>query len=344
MAKRRKKKRFRWIKFLFEIMILVILSAVLFLGYKFAQVGRITLQDSEIVKNSNISQAELSVMGQYTTIALFGVDSRSGELSSGTNSDTIMVCSINKKTGQIRIASVYRDTYLDTTGGEYRKCTEVYSIGGAAQAISMLNKNLDLNISDYVTVNFRSLVDIVDLLGGIDITLSEGEVQWLNGYLVEEREVLEKECPDVPGPGLQHLNGMQALAYSRIRYIGMDYERTERQRTVLGQVLQKAQNSDPMLINSAIDAVLPNVETSLSLAEILQMMLGIGKYSMEETVGFPFEKTTMEIQNAGDCVIPINLAENVSLLHNYLYRTENYIPSEEVQEISNTISYVTGIY
>lgn len=340
--KRKRKKRFRWIKFLFEILILATMAFALFIAYKYTKITKTDIQEDQLVVNTDIPEDEWNRMKNFTTIAFFGVDSRSGALESGTNSDTIMVCSIDNETKEIHLASVYRDTYLDTTGGEYRKCTEVYSIGGAQQSISMLNKNLDLNITDYVTVNFQALVKLVDLFDGVDITLSEGEVVWLNGYLVEEREVLGMECEDVPGPGLQHLNGMQALAYSRIRYIGLDYERTERQRTVLEQVMKKAQDCDLVKLNEVIDTLLPMVSTSLSITDMVKLASGIGKYQMDDTVGFPFDKTTMDI-NGSDCVVPVNLADNVSQLHEYLYGSEGYIPSDVVQEISSEISSSTGI-
>ena len=340
--KRRKKKRLRWIKFLFEILVLTVLALGLFLAYKYTQITKTTIQEDQLVVNTDIPEDEWNRMKNYTTLALFGVDSRTGALESGANSDTIMVCSINNETKEVHLASVYRDTYLDTTDDEYRKCTEVYSIGGAQQSISMLNKNLDLNITDYVTVNFQALVELVDMFGGVDITLSEGEVVWLNGYLVEEREVLGQECEDVPGPGLQHLNGMQALAYSRIRYIGLDYERTERQRTVLEQVMKKAQDCDLIQLNEMIDTILPMVSTSLSITDMAKLITGIGKYTMDETVGFPFDKKTMDINNS-DCVVAVDLAENVRQLHSYLYGSKDYMPSEAVQEISSEIRSVTGI-
>ena len=340
--KRRKKKRLRWIKFLFEILVLTVLALGLFLAYKYTQITKTTIQEDQLVVNTDIPENEWNRMKNYTTLALFGVDSRTGALESGANSDTIMVCSINNETKEVHLASVYRDTYLDTTDDEYRKCTEVYSIGGAQQSISMLNKNLDLNITDYVTVNFQALVELVDMFGGVDITLSEGEVVWLNGYLVEEKEVLGQECEDVPGPGLQHLNGMQALAYSRIRYIGLDYERTERQRTVLEQVMKKAQDCDLIQLNEMIDTILPMVSTSLSITDMAKLITGIGKYTMDETVGFPFDKKTMDINNS-DCVVAVDLAENVRQLHSYLYGSKDYMPSEVVQEISSEIRSVTGI-
>lgn len=340
---RRRKKRFRKLRFLLEVIVLVILAVALFVAAKVVKVNKGSIVEEKVVKNESIPSDELSKMNGYTNIALFGVDSRSGQLESGTNSDTIMVCSINDTTKEIKLVSVYRDTYLDDSTGSYRKCTEVYAIGGAEQSISMLNKNLDLNITDYVTVNFEALVDAIDLFGGVDINLSEGEVYWLNSYLVEEREVLGKECEDVAGPGLQTLNGMQALAYCRIRYIGLDYERTERQRTVLEQLAVKAKKSDIFTLNKAIDTILPKISTSLSYVELAKIASGAGSFSFGETQGFPFDKTTAML-SAGDCVIPVNLASNVSQLHSFLYGTENYQPSSAVQQISDTISAQTGIY
>lgn len=341
MARRRKK--IHWIRFVFEVLILLILAAGLFAAAKFVKINRGSLKMENVVKNDSISSDELNTMDDYKDIAFFGVDSREGTLESGTNSDTIMICSINQKTYEVKLVSVYRDTYLDTIDNGYSKCNSAYAVGGAETAISMLNKNLDLNITDYVTVNFEAVVELVDLFGGVDINLTEGEVQLLNGYLVEGREVLGRECEDVPGPGLQHLNGMQALAYSRIRYIGLDYERTERQRMVLEQVLEKVKSSDIFTLNTAIDTLLPKISTSLSIAELLKLAAGAGKFSISETSGFPFDKTTMDI-SAGDCVIPVNLAANVTQLHEFLYGSTGYSPSAAVQGISSNISAETGIY
>lgn len=338
-----RKKGIHWFRFILEVLLLLVLALVLFAGSKFFKIKKAAALSEDVVKNDNIPAEEIAGMKGYKTIALFGVDSREGTLESGTNSDTIMICSIDNNTKEVKLVSVYRDTYLDLADGSYSKCNAAYAIGGAEQAISMLNKNLDLNITDYVTVNFDALVELVDLFGGVDINLSEGEVKWLNGYLVEGREVLGKEVDDVPGPGLQHLNGMQALAYSRIRYIGLDYERTERQRTVLELVLEKARSSGILTINKAIDTLLPKISTSLSALDIAALALNIPSYRIGTTEGFPFDKTTADI-SAGDCVIAVDLAANVTKLHELLYGSDGYTPSAVVQEISNNIAAETGIY
>lgn len=342
MKKRKKKKKIRWFRFLFEVFVLLVLAAGLFVAAKFAQIQTGGLNRENVAKNGGISGGEQEIMSGYRNLALFGVDSREGDLQSGTNSDTIMICSINETTHEVRIVSIYRDTYLEVGDGLYSKCNAAYAAGGAEQAVRMLNKNLDMDITDYVTVNFEALADLVDLAGGIDVTLTEGEVGYLNDYLVEGRAVLGRECEDVPGPGLQHLNGMQALAYSRIRYIGLDFERTKRQRTVLEQVFEKLRASDILTLNRAIDTLLPNVSTSLSVPEIVLLASGAAKYSMGDTQGFPFDKEMADLQ-AGSCVVPADLSANVSQLHAFLFGTQDYAPSAEVQQISAHISQETGI-
>lgn len=342
MEKRKRRKRIHWFRFLLEVLVLAVLAGLLFLAYKFTRIRTEGLDEKNLVKNESIPANEQRAMEGFRNIALFGVDSREGELESGTNSDTIMICSINEKTGEIRLVSVYRDTYLDIGDGSFRKCNAAYAVGGAQQAVSMLNKNLDLDITDYVTVNFEALVDLVDLFGGVDITLTEGELEYLNGYLVEIRQVLGRECGDVPGPGLQHLNGMQALAFCRIRYIGLDFERTQRQREVLEQVFAKMDAGDVLTVNKAVDLLLPEVSTSLSVPDILALAAKAGSYQLGETTGFPFELSMADI-SAGDCVVPVDLAANVSQLHEFLFGSQGYVPSGDVQQISARITAETGI-
>ncbi|MCR1840597.1 LCP family protein [Murimonas intestini] len=337
---KRKKKRI-WL-FVLEILVLLIAAAFLFLWVKYNKIQKAEFNPTDVVVNQDIDQGVVQQMKGYTTYAFFGVDSRTGDLKSGTNSDTIMLCSINNDTKEIKLASVYRDSYLDNTNGRFQKVTEVYGAGGAQQSLNVLNKNLDLNITQFITVDFNAIVEAVDIFGGIDLELTEGEVKWLNGYLVEGRDVLGKECDDVPGPGMQHLNGMQALAYCRIRYIGLDYERTERQRKVLEQLMSKAKSADLLTLNSALDKLLPMVYTNLDVSDMMDMLKDITSFNMGETTGFPLQKTTQN-NEAGDVVVPINLAENVKELHAFLYGQEAYTPSATVQSISSQIVSNTGV-
>ncbi len=334
-GKKRKKKR-RKIIFIIEIIVLLVLALGLFAVAQLGRLDRVKLKD--ILVNSGISKSG------YRNIALFGVDSREGELEGGSNSDTIMVASINEKTGDVKLVSVYRDTYLDNTNGEYRKATECFAGGGAERSVNMLNKNLDLDITDFVTVDFNAIIKAVDLVGGIELDITEEERGYLNDYLVETSQVAGIDSyEEIQSAGYQKVNGLQAMAYCRIRYTeGWDYKRTERQRTVLSKIFDAAKAQGVTGVVSMVNSMVDYISTSLSNTELLSLASGIAKYNIADSTGFPFDYQTANI-SAGDCVVPVNLAANVTQLHAYLFGEEGYTPSQTVQEISNKIISDTGI-
>ena len=333
-ARRKKKKH---ITFVIEILVLVLLAAGLFVAAKVGKIKRTDVSKGDIVINNDVD------LKGYTNIALFGVDSREGSLDKDAHSDAILVASINNETKDVKLVSVYRDTYLDNTNGEFRKATECYYFGGPSRAISMLNKNLDLDITDFVTVDFTAVADVVDALGGIDIDVQEDEIVHLNNYQVEGSQVTGKEIVPVEYAGLQTLNGLQALSYCRIRYTeGSDFKRTERQRTVLQKILEKAKGADLLTLNSLIDKVAGNMMTSLNNTELLSLVKDVASYNLTDQTGFPFNLTTANLQ-AGDCVVPVNLEDNVRQLHQWMFGDDSYQPSDSVQEISWQIMNDTGI-
>lgn len=280
----------------------------------------------------------------YLNVALFGVDSRDNELEEGTRSDTIMVASLNRETLEVKIASVYRDTLLEQRGGALDKANAAYSYGGPEDAVAMLNKNLDLDIEHYVTVNFNSLIDVVDAVGGIEIDIQQEEIPYVCGYVMELMKVTGKVSAGVTEPGPQVLNGMQATAYARIRHTtGDDYRRTERQRDVLTKIVEKLQGVSVAQLNEIIDKVFPEVSTNFTLAEILDYAIDAFDYKLGETVGFPFDKTTDKLANIGDSVIPVTLESNVEELHKFLFGdSENYTPSGTIASIDNKITAKVG--
>lgn len=335
-AKRKKKRK---TMFAIEVLVLVILAVGLFVAAKIGKIQKTEVSKGDIIMNDSVSGA----LEGYTNIALFGVDSREGSLDKDAHSDTLMVASINNKTKDVKLVSVYRDTYLDNTNGEYRKATECYYFGGPQRAINMLNKNLDLNITDFVTVDFTAVADVVDALGGIEIDVQEDELVHLNNYQVEGSQVTGKEIIPVEYAGPQTLNGLQALSYCRIRYTaGSDFKRTERQRTVLQKIMEKAKSADLLTLNNLIDQVAKNMMTSLSTTELLALAKDIAAYNLVEQTGFPFDLTTANL-SAGDCVVAVNLENNVIQLHQWLFGSESYTPSSTVQEISWQIINDTGI-
>lgn len=337
-----KRKTRRRVVFVIEILVLLLLAVGLFVAAKFSKLKTEKIAEGDIIINSEIPSEQAAVMKGYRNIALFGVDSRDAS-TTDSRSDTIMIASINNETKDIKLVSIYRDTYLDNTNGEYRKATECYQFGGPKRSMNMINKNLDMDITDYVTVNFNAVAEVVNALGGVEIDIQEDEIVHLNNYQVEGSEVTGLEIVPVESTGLQTLNGLQALSYCRIRYTtGDDFKRTERQRTVLEQIFKKAKTANLIKLNNIIDSVFDNISTSLSITEMASLAKDIASYNMSDTTGFPFEQMPANIA-AGDCVVPVNLAQNVKELHTYLFGSDGYTPSNTVQEISNKIINETGI-
>lgn len=345
--KKSRKKRSRILLFILEIFILLIMVVVLYSVLKIENVGKVNLPAEEIVINPEVEQKEETVMKGYRNVALFGVDSTSGALTKNTRSDTIMIASINQDTSECRLVSVYRDTYLNLSNDSYNKCNSAYAKGGPMQAINMLNMNLDMNITDFVTVGFAGLADTIDALGGVDIEVDESEVSHLNNYQLCIAEDLKREYTPVTQTGYQRLDGLQATGYCRIRYTaGDDFKRAERQREVLSAVADQAKKASLPKLTETANSVFEEVYTSLDLSEIVEMLGDVGAYQITETDGFPQEdmRATGTIGSKGSCVIPTSLEENVKWLHEFLFDASDYEPSATVKECSEKIYQDTSGY
>ncbi len=338
--KRRNRRRKRAILLAFEVIILVMLLGTAYVMAKYDKFQTVAIDTEDIEINEGAEKEG------YTTIALFGGDSRDGQLEEGTHADTMIIVSIDNQTKEIRMASIYRDTLLQQMDQKYNKANYAYFHGGPKEAINMLNKNLDLDIEDYVTVDFKALVDTIDLLGGIDIEIKEEEVDEINEYMWETAEVAGTEQDLISHAGEQHLDGTQAVTYARIRSTaGGDYTRTERQRLVVEKLFEKVIHTNLGTINEIIDTVFPQVSTSFGLNEIIGLAAGMTEYELGDSTGFPFDKTDgITYEKAGSVVVPVGLKENVEQLHEFLYPKETKTGvSDTIEQISNDISYLTGV-
>ena len=351
---KKQKQRNKIIVFALEVLLLI----VLLIGVYF--VGRLIKAYSKIENDSefgNKSEAGINtgsdgisseyfaeVLEGYTNIALFGLDNRSiGDYDDG-RSDSIMIASINNKTKEVKIVSVYRDTYLSVGNGKYNKANTAYAYGGVKQAVQMLNSNLDLDITEYVCVDWAALIEAIDALGGVEIEVTKAEVKYINEYVSQMHKEIGSDGTKVKKEGLQTLNGAQATGYARIRYTsGGDFKRASRQRIVLESMLNKAKEADLATLLDICDNVFDNISTTLTLEEILDLAADVTKYSISSTTGFPFDVTTDKLSGSGDTVIPIVLEENVSKLHEYMFGTVDYDPSFSVKAISDTIIEKTGV-
>ena len=343
----KKRKKAKMITFAIEAVILIVLLVVLYVLNRTELLSKVTYDDEVVQESVNeLAEETLEVMEEYTNIALFGLDTRqAGSLGKGNRSDTIMVASINNDTKDVKIVSIYRDSYLNLANDKYRKCNEAYSIGGPEQAVAMLNMNLDLKIDHYMSVDFLAVSEVVDLLGGIEIDVDEYEIEHLNNYTVETSKVTGKKTQKLTKTGLQTLDGVQATSYCRIRYTaGDDFKRTERQREVLETIAKKAKTMSVAQLDEIVKKVFPMCATNMTVDQLLAIAADGLSYNIVGTSGFPFDVTTDSVGSAGSCVVPVDMEKNVTQLHNYLFEATDYQPSETVVKISDKIKNDTGIY
>lgn len=351
VRRRRRRNTLSRVMFALEIIVLVVLMGGLFVYAKLGKLNHETINEEELDVNESVTENQ--VMKGYTTIALVGIDSRDDKLKSDWNSDTMIIASINNDTKKVKLVSLYRDTYLclgedEDENNSYGLANSAYCTGGAKKMINMLNKNLDMNISDFVTVNFQAVAETVELLGGIDVEMKKEEVVHLNNYCVETSEVIGMDyTPLEEIEGVHHLNGVQAVAYARIRKTsGNDFRRAARQREVIYRIVEKAKNSSIATLNTVLDKIFPMIYTSLTEKEILSMGMNMLSYDIEDQTGFPFDHlygdTVKEAMDGVDCVLPITLESNVIKLHEFLYPEDSYVPSNEVKTYSQEIIDKSG--
>lgn len=342
-SKSKKRKVLKIILIIF-IVLVVIVAAVAAAGftYIYSMLGKI--EQEEINLNAiSIDDAVADELSEYRNIALFGLDSREDDYGRGNRSDCIIIASINKKTNEVKLVSVYRDTYLLLTGRGLDKVTHAYSYGGAELAVSTLNANLDLNIQEYVTVNFDAVVDAVDALGGITMPITSDEVKYINSYIDENNRVTGHNSSHITTAGTYKLDGVQALAYSRIRYTaGGDYKRTERMRDVLEAMLKKAKSLSVSELVNFVNIMLPKISTNISSTDIIGLAPTLMNINISESKGWP-EETQGSTIGGVYYGVPVNLEDNVETLHKELFDQENYICSETVKDISSQIINKTGV-
>ena len=344
LTKRQQQKR-KLIIFGVEILCLLLLLGVLYVWSLWQKIDvQSDMGDSEAGINEDLGDDTLVTLKGYTNIAIFGLDNRGNGKYDRGNSDVIMIASINNETKEVKLVSVYRDTYLNVGSGKYNKANSAYARGGAKAAVQMLNTNLDLNIKEYMCVDWNAVVEAVDALGGVEIEITEQERIMINDLIVEIDYYVGSQTSQVKSAGKQNLTGAQATAYARIRKTaGNDFKRTSRQRIVLEAMLNKAKQSDISTLIKICEAVFDDVSTSLDLSEIIGLARHVKEYSIASTSGFPFEMTTATLAQTNSTVVPIGLEDDVATLHQYLFGTENYEPSMTVKTISDAIVEKTGI-
>ena len=344
----KKKSRIRSI-ILWTIIEAITLCAIFVYGYILRNWNLIARPEVKLaaIENHNLSLDKKKEMEGYWNIAVFGVDGRSSDVvGRGLNSDVILVASINKDTGEIRLVSVFRDTYLNISdSNSYNKINQAYAIGGPEQAIAALNKNLDLNIQNYVTFNWKAVADGINILGGVDnIPISKAELYYINAYITETVKATGIGSYQLKNTGEQHLDGVQAVAYGRLRYMDNDFARTERQRRIIKACFEKAKKANFSVLNNIMVVCFPQVATNIGFNDIIAMAQNIGDYNITETGGFPWQRGDAIIGKKGDVVVPATLESNVRYLHEFLFGDTDYTPSDAVLRYSQKIKEDSNYY
>ena len=340
-----KKKMNIFVKILLTLLILIVVfvtvvfsTSYIYLKNKLVKIDYVDLKSTEITINHGVDES----LETYRNIALLGIDARSDTFGTGNRSDCIMILSLNEKTKDVKIASVYRDTYLNIDGHGLDKVTHAYSYGGPKLALNTLNKNLDLNITEFVAINFDTVRVVVDSIGGVEIPIDSQEVKYINGYINSLNKQFGTSSANITTPGTYKLDGVQALAYSRIRYTdGGDYKRTERMRDVFMAVFKKAKTMNISELNNLANTILPHVSTNISENEIMGMIPKAISFNIKDSFGWPYETEGKMITKVWYGV-PINLQKNVSKLHESLFNEVDYEPTDTVKNISNDIIKTTG--
>ena len=344
---RKKKKMNKGLKiFLIILLVLVIIIVGLGVaGYTFVN-GKIGKMQKENIDTTavGINEETKQELKGYRNIALLGIDSRADDYGLGNRSDCMIIASINQETNAVKLISVYRDTYVYVTeNGTKRldKITHAYSYGGAQNTLKSLNEALDLNITEFVTVNLDAVIAAVDSLGGVYIDLDSSEIKYINDYIDATSQSSGIKSSHITSTGRQRLDGVQAVAYSRIRYTaGGDYKRTERMRTVVEAMLSKAKTLGVGQLNSFADTILPRIRTNISSSEIWGLVPKLASFKVTESIGWPYETQGITLDRWYG--VPVTLQSNVERLHKEAFEQEDYEASDTVKEMSAAIVKKTG--
>ena len=325
--KEKKEKKHSKLKVFFIIIavILILLLIGVGIGYSFINSKLNKINYDKIDENTiEVTEGVTENLSEYRNIVLFGIDDADGYTG---RSDCIIIFSINEQTKKVKMTSIYRDTYVEVPNHGYTKINHAYAYGGAALSMSTINRNLDLNIKEYVTINFQVVKDLVNEVGGIKINVTSAEAS---------------QIPGITKAGTYNLTGEQALAYGRIRKIDTDYQRTERMRTVIDAVFSKIKKMSVAEMNKLADKILPEVHTNITKSEITEVMTDVASYSIGESMGWPY-KVNGKMINKVWYGVPQTLEESVEKLHKDLFNEDNYEATDTVKTISSNIIKKTGV-
>ena len=338
---------------MFVVEVLTI-AAILTFGtvFRLTKMTQVVPFDPKVVVSPYINETTVNIMKGYKTVAVFGVDSRNGSVSQGNNADVNLIINLNVENGDIQLVSIYRDLYLSVTdNNSYDKLNAAYRRGGPEAAVKALNKNLDLGIVNFFAFNWKAVADGIELLGGIDLEITRSEYKYMNAFIHETciATGIDAKNPAahyIKSAGMQHLDGVQAVAYGRLRLMDSDFQRVDRQKKVISLCLQKAKTLDIPTLRLIMEAVLPQIAYEFDMNEMVSLLRIVRNVNITDSMGCPETSNvvTMDMGGSGACVVPLNLEKAVVKLHKALFNEDDYNVSTAVKRYSNRITELRHKY
>lgn len=327
-----------WQKILIALFVLVIgvgLGAFLYANNMLNKLNRIDVDKDEL--------GIVDVDG-YVNFLIMGVDSRDMDDSKGSRTDALILVSLEEKTNKVKLTSIYRDTMLkmgDTK--KYDKITHAFVNGGAKNTVKSLNQAMDLDIDNFVVINWKTVVDMVDAAGGVTLDIEDYEIDEMNACVAETARVVgDGNYKPITRSGKQVVDGYQAVGYGRMRNgVGDDIKRTERMRIVIESLLNKLKKSSPKTIDKVLKTTMPLIKTNIKKGDIFSLASRIPKYKIVKSESFPYHYTGGMIDGAS-YIIPDTLKSSTIEFHKKVFGQKGYKPSSKVISISNRIKEIAG--
>ncbi len=287
---------------------------VALIGYGISAINGLNYDES-IVPNAYVDESTLASSDDVVNILFLGSDARS-EVE-GQRSDTMMLFSIDKQNKKLKLTSFLRDSYVYIPSKKYNtKLNAAFSYGGTQLVMDTLEYNFGVKIDNYIMVDFKVFRQLVDLLGGITV---DGVTAAEAKYMREEVKLKKVK------KGTNHMNGKTALWYCRIRYVDNDFRRTERQRKVIGAIVNKALKTNPFKLMSIVKQVLPNISTDINSSELMGLAAGAAlryiHYDIQQQQ-IPAEDTWTDARISGQLVLKMDMEKNKEILKSFLYDKE----------------------
>ena len=348
----KRQKRRRWSKkrkALIIISVLVIVCVALLIGGYFFLLDKFNNMDYEDLNGADydINPGVEEKLEGYRNILIVGLDTRENEDESYSKSDAIIIATIKEDNGKVRLTSVYRDTLLDLEEqkGKHRldKLTHQYMYGDPLSLIRTLNRNMDLNIKEYVKVNWETVADATDNMGGLELTIKDYEIKEMNKYIKSTNKTLHGDKTKIKKAGKQTLNGIQTVTYCRIRKVGNgDYERTERMRKTMKAAFKKTKTMSLGELNDLAEEILPEIGTNITGKKIVGLAVGTLRYDLGKNSGWPYDVSEAVVDGVWYGP-PVTLESNVKEMHRKLFGQKNYEPTKKVKTINDRIIELTGV-